>query len=155
MEYVCELKDRPETPTICIRTRTGVENLANVVGPAFGALGGYLAQSGAQPVGAPYIAYFNMDMQDLELEIGFPLAAPVAGQGVFEPGRLPAGQYAVTLHRGPYTNLGDAYEALNGFLGALERQPTGVVYEVYHNAPDEVAPEELLTEIQFPLAPET
>lgn len=153
MEYTCEIKERPETPTIYIRTHSSVENLPNVIGPAFGLLGAYMGQSGAQPVGAPYLGYYNMDMQNLDIEIGFPLAAPLPGHETMQPGSLPAGEYGVALHRGAYANLGDAYAALNGFLAAQGRQPTGVVYEVYYNAPDEVAPDELLTEILFPLLP--
>ena len=151
MEYICETKERQETPTIAIRTRTTVENIPMVVGQAFGALGGYMAQQGAQMAGMPYVAYHNMDMQDLDMEVGFPLTAPVPGAGELKAGTIPAGTVITTMHKGAYTDLGEAYEALNAYIQLKGLHPTGVVYEFYYNAPDEVKPEDLLTEIQFPL----
>jgi effector-binding domain-containing protein len=152
MEYVCETKELQETPTIAIRTRTSVENIPVVVGQAFGALGGHMAQQGAQMAGAPYVAYHNMDMQDLDVEVGFPLTALAQGAGAVRAGSIPAGRVATTLHKGAYTDLGAAYEALNAYLQDQGLQPSGLVYEFYHNAPDEVKPEDLLTEIVFLLA---
>ena len=32
----------------------------------------YAGQMGVQPSGPPFVAYYNLDMQDLDLEIGFP-----------------------------------------------------------------------------------
>ena len=64
----------------------------------------------------------------------------------------PAGAVATTMHKGAYTDLGAAYEALNAYLQLKGLHPSGVVYEFYHNAPNEVKPEDLLTEIVFPLA---
>ena len=35
----------------------------------------YLAEQSEQPAGAPFVAYYNMDMQNLDVEIGFPVTA--------------------------------------------------------------------------------
>ena len=152
MEYVCETKERQATPTITIRTRANAESLPVVLGQALAALGGYMAQQGAQMAGAPYVAYYNMDMQDLDIEVGFPLSAATPGAGNVQAGSIPAGAVATTMHKGAYTDLGAAYEALNAYLQLKGLHPSGVVYEFYHNAPNEVKPEDLLTEIVFPLA---
>ncbi|MBI5067849.1 MAG: GyrI-like domain-containing protein [Deltaproteobacteria bacterium] len=68
--------------------------------------------------------------------------------------RLPAGRYACTLHRGPYTLLGDTWARLMGeWLPASgHRVGAGVSLEVYRNDPSTAAPADLLTEIRVPLA---
>ena len=80
MLYQCELLDRSAQPTLVIRTRTAVQNLPQVLGQAYGAILQYAGSLGVQPCGAPFVAYHNMDMQDLDIEIGFPFAQALTGQ---------------------------------------------------------------------------
>ncbi len=75
---------------------------------------------------------------------------PEAGIVVTE---IPAGDYAVTMFKGPYGDLESAYTALaEEWLPQSGRQPDArPCVEVYHNSPQDTAPEELLTEIHFPI----
>ncbi len=86
MSYQCELVNRSTQPTLTIRTRTAVQNLPQVLGPAYGAILQYAGQLGVQPCGAPFVAYHNMDMQDLDIEIGFPFAQELTGLGEYPGG---------------------------------------------------------------------
>ncbi|MEE8568429.1 MAG: hypothetical protein V3S81_07445, partial [Anaerolineales bacterium] len=70
MSYKCEVVEQPPQPTLSIRTTTHVKDLPQELGKAYGAIDQYLGQLGEQPTGAPYTAYFNMDMSNLEVEIG-------------------------------------------------------------------------------------
>jgi AraC family transcriptional regulator len=65
------------------------------------------------------------------------------------------GEFAVTLHVGPYTGLGACYAALcGGWLPASGREPRDAPsIEFYLNAPGFTRPEELRTEIWLPLEP--
>ncbi len=151
MEYRCELLDRPAQPTLVIRTRTPVQRLKQVVGQAYGAIMGYAGQLGLQPSGVPFVAYYNMDMEDLELEIGFPFDSKPAGKGEILAGEIPGGRAATCLHVGPYDQLGAAYEALQRWIQANGYLPTGVAYEFYLNDPQATPPAELQTRVVFPL----
>ncbi|HEV7990718.1 MAG TPA: AraC family transcriptional regulator [Gemmatimonadaceae bacterium] len=68
--------------------------------------------------------------------------------------RIPAGEYASTMHVGPYTGLGDSWARFMGeWLPASGRRMNGgVSYEVYLNTPMDTPPEKLRTEIRIPLA---
>jgi AraC family transcriptional regulator len=68
--------------------------------------------------------------------------------------RIPAGEYASTVHVGPYEQLGDAWARFMGeWLPASGRRMTGgVSYEVYHNTPMDTPPDQLRTELRIPLA---
>jgi effector-binding domain-containing protein len=151
MSYHCELLNRPAQPTLATRTRSAVQNLPQIVGQAYGAIAQYLGQMGEQPAGAPYVAYYNMDMQDLDIEIGFPVARPLPGQGNIQPSQIPGGQAAACLHVGPYDQVGKAYEALTQWLQANGRAATGVAYEIYLNDPTSTPPEALQTQVVMPL----
>jgi len=151
MEYRCELLDRPAQPALVIRTRTPVQSLPQVVGQAYGAIMQYAGQMGLQPTGAPFVAYHNMDMADLDMEIGFPFAQKPAGKGNIVAGEIPGGKAAACLHVGPYDQLGAAYEALSRWIQANGYEPVGVAYEFYLNDPQVTPPAELQTRLMFPL----
>jgi effector-binding domain-containing protein len=151
MSYTCETLVRPAQPVMSVRTRTPVQDLPNLIGVTYGKIIEYLSGQGAAPSGAPFVAYYNMDMQDLDLEVGFPVAQHLPGSGSIQAGEMPAGEYAACLYTGPYEQLQVPYNALQEYTDGLGRTPTGVAYEIYLNAPDEVPPEQLQTHILFPL----
>ena len=152
MPYKCEIYEQATQPTVSIRTRSSVEKLPQVLGESYTAIGQYLGSLGEAPSGAPYVAYYNMDMQDLDIEIGFPVSKPVAGAGAIQPSQMPAGKYATCLHQGPYKDCGGAYEALTLWVKEHGYETAGGVYEVYLNDPNVTPPEELKTQIIFQLA---
>jgi effector-binding domain-containing protein len=151
MEYQVELLDRPAQPTLAIRTRTPVQSLPQVLGQAYGAIIQYAGQLGFQPSGAPFVAYHNMDMADLDMEIGFPFAQKVVGKGEILASEIPGGKAAACLHVGPYDQVGTAYEALQKWMEANGVVPSGVAYEFYLNDPQVTPPAELQTQVVFPL----
>ncbi|MCZ7553608.1 MAG: GyrI-like domain-containing protein [Anaerolineales bacterium] len=104
-----------------------------------------------QPGGAPFVAYHNLDMQDLDLAIGFPVERALPVRAEIEASAMPAGEYASVLHKGSYTQLHDAYAALTRFIANQGRTPSGVAYEFYLTSPVEVAEAALKTQIVFPL----
>ena len=151
MPYQCEINDLAERPTLAVRAVVPVHELPQAIGAAFGAVARYLGERGEQPAGPPFVAYHTMDMQALDVEAGFPVFAPVEVLGDIRAGEIPAGKYASCLHIGPYTELRAAYEALNRYVVERGLEATGIAYEFYLNDPEKTPPEELQTEILFPL----
>ena len=64
-----------------IKTITSVRNLPQELGKAYSAILAYLTEKGERPKGPAFTAYFNMDMEKLEVEIGFPVTKEIAGKG--------------------------------------------------------------------------
>ena len=154
MTYKCELVDQSAQPTLSIRTTTSVKELPQELGRAYGAIGQYMAQLGEQPAGAPYAAYFTFDMENMDIEIGFPVGGSLPGEGEIQAGEIPAGKIARCLYTGPYNKIEPAYNALTAYVEEQGHETTGVAYEFYLNDPGEVAPKELLTQIVFRLEQE-
>ncbi len=67
------------------------------------------------------------------------------------PFELPAATCAWTLHRGSYDELGLAFHALFAWAQERGHDPRAAVREIYLNSPDDVAEEELETEVLLPL----
>jgi effector-binding domain-containing protein len=151
MTYKCELVDQPAQPTLSIRTTTSLKELPQELGRAYGAIGQYMAQLGEQPAGAPYAAYFTFSMENMDIEIGFPVGGSLPGNGEIQAGEIPAGKIARCFYTGPYKKIEPAYNALTAYVEEQGHKTTGVAYEFYLNDPAEVAPEDLLTQIVFRL----
>jgi effector-binding domain-containing protein len=151
MSYNCNIEERPDQPVLSIRTRCAVEDLPEVLGRSYGAIAQYLGELGETPGGAPFVAYYNMDMQDLDIEIGFPVTRPLEGKGEIQEEFIPGGKMATCLHIGAYKEIEPAYNALNEFIAQNKYESTGVAYEFYLNDPNETPEEELQTQIVFPL----
>lgn len=149
MAYVFEVIETQAQPTLSIRMVTSVDRLPQEIGKAYGSIITYLMQKGEQPQGPAFVAYYNMDMQKLDVEMGFPVAKEVAGNGDILATYIPAGRRATCMYKGPYKDMAATYEALTKWMNDNGHVPTGVAYEFYYNSPDEVPESELLTKIEF------
>ncbi|MHB0856726.1 MAG: GyrI-like domain-containing protein [Anaerolineae bacterium] len=149
--YPCEIRVQLEQPTLFVRTTCSMEELPTRLGQAWGAVAGYLAESGEAPAGAPFAAYYNMDMQNLDLAIGFPVSHPLPGRGEIQSGMIPGGELATCLYTGAYGCLAAGYDTLTRWVNEQGREASGVAYEFYLNDPTETPEAELQTAIVFPL----
>ena len=149
MQYHCEAIQQPAQPVLFIRTKTTVQDLPQVLGRGYGAIMQFLEKAKEQPVGPPFVAYYNMDMSDLDIELGFPVSSTLAGKEPIQAGSIPACQAASCEFTGPYPELGLAYEELTTWIRENGHAATGVVYEFYLNDPMQTPAEELKTKIMF------
>jgi effector-binding domain-containing protein len=149
MEYQVVLEEKEAQPTLSIRTRTPVQNLPQVLGKAYGSIFAYLNEIGIQPSGAPYVGYFNMDMQDLDIECGLPVAQPVTGNNEIKSSEIPAGKQVSCLYTGPYSQIEPAYNAIMDWIPANGHVSTGICYEFYLNDPAGTPENALVTKIAF------
>lgn len=126
---------------------------------------GWLAARGAAPLGGPIYRYRRVGdaARPFSLEVAVPVAEPLAGDGRIEAGSLPAGEYAVAVHRGHPDGLARSLAALRDWVAAEGREPAlegdaGELwagrYEWYLTDPEqEPDPGRWTTEIGFLLAP--
>ena len=151
MGYHIELTEEKEKPVLSMRTRTPVGSLPQELGKAYGAIMQYLGEIGETTEGPAFAAYYNMDMEDLDVEMGFFVPKPIAGRDGIQAGSIPAGKQLSCMYKGPYTQMEPAYNAMTAWIAKNGHDATGVSYELYYNSPMEVTESELLTKIIFPL----
>jgi effector-binding domain-containing protein len=153
MDYQCQLIKQSAQPVLSVRFRAAVQDLPRHFQRIYGSVVQYLVELGEHPAGAPFAAYYNMDMKDLDVEAGFPVARPLPGRGDIQPGQMWAGDAVTCLFVGPYDQVGPAYDALTKWIADNGRVPTGVAYEYYLNDPRTTPPQEPQTQIVMPLKP--
>ena len=151
MSYEIKLLDLPDQPTLGMRAVMPVGKLPEFFGKAYGGVMTYLGELGEYPTGMPFAAYFNLDMNALDIEAGFPVSKVFEGRDDIKPGIIPAGKYASTLHVGSYDSVKVAYDALVQWAKENAFEPSGISYEYYLNDPSSdpsIIPE---TEVRFQL----
>lgn len=141
-----EILKKAEQPTLYIRTKTKVENLPSLIGESFGKMAAYLDETGELLSDVPYVAYHNMDMQNLDVEIGMPVAEPLQGKEDIRSGFIPAGKVIFCMYRGAYGEMGEVYGEMAEWIGDNNYVPVGTTYEYYYNG-QEYPESELLTMI--------
>ncbi len=126
---------------------------------AFPRLFGWIAEKGYIPAGPPMGVYFNAPGQvpDEELlwEIQCPIGGEVAPSGPDKQGlgvkRVEGAEVAATMYKGPFDQVGATFGALVSWIMENGYEIAGPAEEIYLSEPEKTPPEELLTEVRFPV----
>ncbi len=138
-----------ETDTLSVRMFTSLADMPENLGSIYGEIASLFGTDGITCTGAPFVIYYNMDMENLDIEAGFPATGASTDHGRVKRSRLPGGEQATATHKGPYDSLEKTYTELSAFCKEQNRIPEEFMYEEYLNSPEEVPVEELLTNIYF------
>ncbi len=147
---------KTEPMTVAFASMKGPYSL---IGETFGKLYGLIGEKGYVPAGPPVGVYFNAPGQVPDEELLWELRSPIAGDiapgGPDERGlgikKVEAAEVAATMHKGPYDQVGATYGALAGWIAENGYEIVGPSEEVYLSDPGKTAPDELLTEVRFPV----
>ncbi|HUS16532.1 MAG TPA: GyrI-like domain-containing protein [Chloroflexia bacterium] len=93
------IEDRPAQPYAGIRTQVPMAELPTVIPQLLGQVFAGLARRGVPPDGPPFCRFHVIDMAgQMDVEMGVPVAAPLADGEGLAAGQLPAGRYAVLTY---------------------------------------------------------
>ncbi len=145
------IKEVEARPTACIRTKTTMDKLGEVMGPMYGEIMGALQPTGVTPAGMPFARYYDMQGNDVDLECGIPLSSAVELSGRVAACELPGGRVATVTHVGPYDQLKGTWEGIMGWVQSEGLTPNGAPWEVYVDDPTKVDASQLRTEICVPV----
>ncbi|MBN2897899.1 MAG: GyrI-like domain-containing protein [Clostridia bacterium] len=152
MNYECRVVVEPQKSVLYIHTTSSVQDLPMVLGRCYGEIMTYMHEKHISAHGAPYVAYYNMDMDNLDIDVGVPVDTLVeSNQSNIKCGTIPSGNYVSTLHVGPYNKIESAYKALITYIEESGVRSTGAAYEYYLNDPQETPESELQTQVLFKL----
>jgi effector-binding domain-containing protein len=150
---VTTVQELTSQPVVTVRDSVAPDALPALFERRFAQLAGHLAQRGAAPAGQPLAIYHAVSSEAVDVELGMPVAEPVAGAGEVVAGELAAGRAAVITHHGPYDTLPAAHAELATFVKGRCLQPSGPPREIYVTDPGaEPDPARWRTDVVQPVA---
>ncbi|MEV4279092.1 MerR family transcriptional regulator [Actinoplanes xinjiangensis] len=154
MPYEVVVKEVPDVVVASLTRRASLATIAAAIQQGFGAVVGAIGAAGSHPAGPPFLIYHDVidEATEGDVEICIPVpAVTVLPDGPVGVRTVPGGPVASTVHRGPYQEIAPAYHMVTGWIEENGRKPSGPPREIYLNDPQSVTPDELLTELQFPV----
>ena len=145
-----ELLQLNEQPALSIRTTTQVEKLPALIGESYGKIAAYIKELGENFSDVPFVAYHNLDMQNLDVEMGFPVTKSLPDKNEIKSTFIPAGKIIFCMYRGAYIEMASVYNEMAKWITENGYEPVGTSYEYYYNSP-EFPESELLTKIVMPI----
>ena len=147
--YQVVTREVPTQRVATIRERVPMTVIGKAMGEGFGEIVRATEAAGAEIDGLPFAIYHELDPQELDVELGFPVLGEVE-TGRVHSATLDGGRVACVVHMGPYDEVPAAYDALTRWVQLQGERVVGPPREVYLNEPAEgVVP---LTEVQMRLA---
>ena len=131
MDYDIKTRKLAACDTAVLRVSSPPAEIAAALRSALPEVAECVSRQGVAIEGPPFARFFDYDDERADFEAGYPVSAPLRAEGRVEPGRLPGGRAAITLHRGAYEDLQGAHDALGEWVLAHDHDPAGPVWEVY------------------------
>jgi len=125
--------------------------MPSVLGACYREIMQYVEEIGVKEPIESFVIYHNMDMSNLEIDVGFTVSETLPYKRPIKMSSIPAGKYATALHEGPYDTMTETYNELTAFVKKKEFEVEDWVYEVYLNNPMDNPDDPPRTMIYFPL----
>jgi effector-binding domain-containing protein len=147
------IKTLTPQPFVAIRAATTPGELPHTLAEGFGEVWRWLNQLESVTVGPPIARYQRFSAEAIDVECGFPVAAPLTGDARVRCVELHGGRAATVLHHGPYDGLPAAWQELRAWLEAQRLESAGPPWEIYWVDPQTAKdPSEIRTELVWPIA---
>ncbi|MGL4670345.1 MAG: GyrI-like domain-containing protein [Methanobacteriaceae archaeon] len=105
--------------------------------------------------GPPCSLYYTdpsmVDPEEMVYDMIIPVSGDVKGNDEVKIKEVPEHTVISVIHKGDYSSLSETYMGIWNYIQENEYLSNGYPKEIYLNSPQEVSPDELLTEIQFPV----
>lgn len=131
MSHAVEVRPAAARHLAVVRERRAWSALGGALLPLLDRVYAAVRAGTVVPSGHNVFVYRDGDAGGVTVEIGIEVAAPVAPAGDVVPAATPAGMAASTVHRGPYSGLGAAHDAIARWCRANGRPHAHVWWEVY------------------------
>jgi effector-binding domain-containing protein len=141
-----DLYEQPEQHVLSIRTTIRFAEYSQTARQAFGKIQAYAAQNNLLLAGCPFVCYYNVDLDHLDIEIGFPVARPISGNGDIVGRTIPVQKVVSAIFLGAYEETDPLMIEIMQWITEHGYEQHGTIFNYYLN--DDNRPKsELLTKI--------
>lgn len=145
-----EIITTKKTTAIAIRETVKVGEIPQAMGLMFLELGPLLGKE-VRCIGPPFALYHSWSGDEMDMDVGFPVAGKGVTKGKVRPIELPAVRAAVTMHVGPYETISETYTKMMAWMSEKGYKPLDYMWEEYLNGPQDTPPEKLMTRLIWPI----
>src|SRR5215831_5100559 len=152
MNYDVKLQTIPPRILAAVQQRVAIKDIPTAFKPALDQVWAFLRKNrGLRTDGHNIFLYHHETPDIMPIDFGVEVVRPFVGEGDVQCVTTPSGEAAVVVHRGPYTKIGQAHQALHEWCKANGRIIGDHSLEIYGDWTDD--PEKLETTIQYLLRP--
>lgn len=130
-----QVVDKQAQPVASIRVQVKPTKVAEELAIVLPEVMTHLNAIGAKMAGAPFARFHARSADEIDLEAGIPVQAPITEKGRVKNGQLPAGKVVMCWHVGPYEGLAAAHAALRAHLVEQKLKERGGAWEVFWTDP--------------------
>ena len=153
MAYEILTANLPESEAVAIRKTLPMSELQGFFDSAFLDLNEVIRGAGASSVGPPFVRYYSVKPDAVDVEAVMSCDRPVQVSGRIKQLHLEAAQAAIVRHVGRYDKMKPAYEAIEQWMSNNGKRPTEAPREVYVTTVAEVPdPSEWVTLVEQPIS---
>jgi effector-binding domain-containing protein len=137
---------------LAIREEVAITQIPSKMGQFFMELSVHFKKNGIEMTGPPFTLYHDFGKDRIDMEVGFPVSKPQAGEGRVKPCTLPGGRVVTAIHVGPYDKIEKTYGQMQQWMSEKGFRPKNMMWEKYLNDPQTVKdPEQYVTELFWPI----
>ncbi len=144
------LIEQAEQHVLSIRTIIHFDNYPKVAGQAYGKIMEYAIPNNLLFSGAPFVCYHNANLENLDVEMGFPVAKPVEGNSEIVGYTIPIQKVVSGIFLGSYGDTDLLMMEIIQWISEQGYEQKGEIYNYYLNDANRPA-SELLTQIVVPV----
>jgi effector-binding domain-containing protein len=129
-----ELKQLPKFHTLTIRKEINfMQEFSDFSSYSFAKITNYLNSLNKLASGAPIVCFHNMDLEYLDVEIGFPVASPLKDKDDIVSNTIPSQKVVTAIDLGPYEKQDPTLKELFTWIQRNGYKMQGKIYYQYLN----------------------
>ena len=144
------LLEQPEQHVLSVRTTIHFNDYPNIASQAYRVIMEYTACKGLLLAGGPFVCYHNTDLEKLDVEMGFPIAKPVVGNGDITGYTIPIQKVVSGIFLGAYEDTDLLMFEIIQWIKEHGYEQQEKIFNYYLNDESRNA-SELLTQIVVPI----
>ncbi len=144
------LIEQPEQHVLSIRTTIPFKDYPNTAKQAYERIMEYAQQNDLLLSSGPFVCYHNTDLENLDVEMGFPVAKSVSGKDDIASYTIPIQKAVSGIFLGAYEDTDPLMFEIMQWIIEHGYEQQGKIFNYYLNDEDRNA-SELLTQIVVPI----